>query len=246
MELVALLIDATGERLRCLLNPESLKVRRRAGVRARRSLNSRFTGPGLSDDPLLYTGGGTTELTLDLLFDTNLAGSSIQTENVRELTAPLWQLAENLAEEGSSARPPLVRLVWGKVWNIPGVVAAVSERFEYFNAAGAPRTSWLRMKLIRVAEQFEKAETLPESLPPTVSPESVSAEPGRRDGVHEVAGGADPATGTYGEGLSNIAFRHYGNPSYWRLLAWANDLDDPLHLSPGSVVSVPSMLEEGS
>ena len=35
MERVAFIVDATGERIDCLLNPETLAVRRQAGVRPR-------------------------------------------------------------------------------------------------------------------------------------------------------------------------------------------------------------------
>ncbi len=77
MERVAFLIEDTGERIGCLLNPESLVVRRQAGVRARRSAGGLVTGADLADDQLLYSGGGNTELTMNLLFDVSLAGSSI-------------------------------------------------------------------------------------------------------------------------------------------------------------------------
>ena len=128
MERVAFLLEETGERLACMLNPENLVVSRSAGIRPRRSLGGALTGLALTDDPLIYTGGGTTELQLRLLFDISLSGSSVRAEDVRELTAPLWQLAENVAGSDVYARPPLVRFVWGKSWNIPGVVAAVAER----------------------------------------------------------------------------------------------------------------------
>jgi hypothetical protein len=45
-----------------------------------------------------------------------------------------------------------VRFIWGKSWNIPGVVLHVSERLERFNADGAPRRSWLSLRLRRVED----------------------------------------------------------------------------------------------
>lgn len=152
MERVAFLVEKTGDRLGCLLNPESIVTRRFAGVRARAIGSRPLTGPGLSDDPLLFTGGGTTELTLDLLFDISVAGSSIQSDDVRDLTRPLWNLVESGAAEQGYGEPPLVRFVWGKSWNFPGIVVAIAERLEYFSAEGAPGRSWLRMKLLRVNE----------------------------------------------------------------------------------------------
>ena len=141
MERVAFLIEDTHVRLGCLLNPEALVLRRIAGIRTRRSTNGLVTGVGLSDDPLLYTGGGRTELDLELLFDVSLAGSSISTLDVRDLTRAFWDLAENSRAEGTRlgdayGAPPVVRFIWGKTWNIPGHVVAVAERLEYFTAGG--------------------------------------------------------------------------------------------------------------
>jgi hypothetical protein len=72
MERVAFLIERTNETLPCLLNPNTLVMRRVAGVRPRQSAGGQLTGTGLADDPLLYTGGGKTEMEMDLLFDVSL------------------------------------------------------------------------------------------------------------------------------------------------------------------------------
>ena len=77
MERVTFLVEPGQERLGCLLNPESLVTRRRAGIEPRRSIGGPVTGAGMRDDRLLFTGGGRTEFELDLLFDVTLAGSSI-------------------------------------------------------------------------------------------------------------------------------------------------------------------------
>jgi hypothetical protein len=50
----------------------------------------------------------------DLLFDVAVSGSNIQTEDVRDLTRPLWDLAENVAGDDGFGRLRLVRFVWGK------------------------------------------------------------------------------------------------------------------------------------
>src|SRR5262249_26083550 len=120
MERVAFIVDASGERIDCLLNPESFEIKRLAGVRARSSAGGLLVGAGLADDPLLFTGGGRTEILLDLMFDVDLVESRVGPRDVRALTRPLWRLAENSTHERGSVRPPLVRLVWGKTWNLPG------------------------------------------------------------------------------------------------------------------------------
>lgn len=242
MERVAFLIERTGQRVGCLLNPESLVIRRLAGIRQRRSANGPVTGARLADNPLLYTGGGTTDLELDLLFDVSLAGSSITTENVRDLTAPLWELAENSAEDGIYGRPPLVRFVWGKSWNIPGVITAVAERLEYFTSQGVPRRSWMRMRLVRVADSDTMrtdTRTTPQSFQLPSPEEEIPEEQVR---MHEMLGGAgDSGAGVTGERLDEIASRYYGEPALWRLLAIFNEISDPMRVRSGINLRIPPL-----
>lgn len=190
MERVAFLIEETNERLRCLLNPETLVLRRTAGVRPRQSATGQVTGTGLADDPLLYTGGGRTELDLDLLFDVTLPGSSVTSQDVRDLTAPLWRLAENNQATAGYGRPPLVRLIWGKSWNIPGIVVAVAERLEFFTPSGVPQRSWLRLRMVRMAAPVPRPAaatgiTTSLSLPSLPLPAAAGGAPR----VHERLGG---------------------------------------------------------
>lgn len=271
MERVAFLIEHTGERISCLLNPETVAVRRVAGVRARRSLNGVLTGAGLADDRLLYTGGGSTELELDLLFDVSLAGASIEnwrkarpnegpadasaaagrvppvpevSVDVRDLTAPLWELAENSERDEGYGRPPLVRFVWGKSWNVPGIVSAVSEKLEHFTPGGAPRRSWLRMRLVRVEEP--DSETAPGTFGSRQReiPEIQHDIPPDAIRTHEIIGGGGAEHETQpssGERLDEIAHRYYGDPALWRLIAAFNKLSDPLRLSAGAKLDIPPL-----
>jgi hypothetical protein len=229
-----------------MLNPERLTMRRSAGVRSQRSISGVVSGAVLTDDPLIYTGGGATELLLDLMFDVGLAGSSIATEDVRDLTGPLWSLAENIPDRDGYGRVPLVRFVWGKSWNVPGVVAAVAERLEHFTAEGAPTRSWLRMRFLRVAETTEttvleqpplRHEEVIAALPEsgiTTSPATAAATPPENE-VHQYAAN---------ERLDDLATRYFRHPSMWRLLAGFNDLLDPLRIAPGTLLRVPELKTE--
>ena len=239
MERVAFIVESSGERLGCLLNPETVVVRRAAGVEPRRSAGGKLTGAGLTDDPLLYTGGGQTELLLDLLFDVSIGGSSIRTEDVRDLTGPLWDLAENRADGDGPARPPIVRFVWGKTWNVPGLVTAVAERLEAFDVAGAPRRSWLRLRLLRLSDPDALARPrrhgldlghLEPPLPGAVAEGDVS--------IYRVVGGGPDGSGA--ERLEDIAWRHYGDPAAWRLIARFNGIGDPTRVEAGTLLRLPS------
>lgn len=245
MERIAFLIESTGERVSALLNPDTLVVRRQAGVRARRAAGGQLAGSGLSDDPILYTGGGRTELELDLLFDVGLSGATTVAKDVRDLTLPLWNLSENATAEDGFGKPPLVRFLWGKAWNIRGLVTALAERLEEFSSEGAAQRSWLRLRLLRVNEPGWKPPVAapPVPLQPTpvspegivVPPESVLVYQTKGSGETDAAG---ETTGA-GERIDEIASRIYGDPALWRLVASFNNLDDPSSIPAGTVLQLP-------
>ena len=236
MERVAFLIEVTNERIGCLLNPESLVIRRRAGVRPRRSAGGLVTGADLADDQLLYAGGGNTELTMNLLFDVSLAGSSIATEDVRELTGPFWRLAENSQAAGSYGSPPLCRFVWGKSWQMPGLVTAVAERLEYFNQEGLPGRSLMRLLFRRVLEPVEPRPAVggPRRQAPGVGQTPGFPGAGAQIESHELLGGERP---------DQIASSNYNDPALSRALMSYNEIDDPLHIPAGTILDLPSLSE---
>jgi hypothetical protein len=236
MERVAFLIDATGERIDCLLNPETLEVTRLAGVRPRGSAGGQLIGVGLADDPLLFTGGGRTELTIDLLFDVDFVDEATRPSDVRALTARLWQLAENSTENGGAVRPPLVRMVLGKSWNVPGVIVAVAERFDAFDAGGAPHRSWLRLKLVRVTESAATARTeFDDDLAAAQRAPSLDGAPA----AVEAQGDGQAEPDYSGVRFDLLATDALGSPFHWRMLAEHNGIANPLQIAPGTVLAVP-------
>ena len=232
MERVAFLIEETGQHIGCLLNPESVVMTRTAGVEPRRSSGGRLTGAGLADDPLLFTGGGRTELKLDLLFDVDLAPSHLTVTDVRQMTRPIWALAENSAEVERQVRPPLVMLLWGSAWSIPGIVTEVAERFDRFATDGSPLRSWLRLTLVRVGtaadreggEAWELAQRLP-AVDLTAPPVTTLPVVGDGSTTAEEAEGAatiEPAR------LGLLSQEAFGVELLWKQLLEYNDIDDPL------------------
>ncbi|MEV6968441.1 hypothetical protein AB0M47_25335 [Hamadaea sp. NPDC051192] len=238
MERVAFLIDETGVRVDCLLNPETVQVTRLAGVRPRSSAAGQITGQGLADDPLVFTGGGRTELTLDLLFDIDFVESQTRPTDVRALTRPLWMLAENSATEHGWVRPPKVFFAWGKAWLVPGIIVAIAERFDAFTLTGTPKRSWLRLKLVRVAESADQAqagfeeELAAASTPAPPGTAIVATGDGRATGEDGVQGG----TGVRFDLLAHDAL---GSPLRWRLLAEHNRITNPFEVEAGTALAVP-------
>ena len=236
MERVAFMVEQTGDRIPCLLNPDSIVLRRIAGLQARRSGGGALSRGVLADDPLFYTGGGTTEILLNLLFDVSLSEVAQQIDDVRSMTRPLFELSQGRAKTSGQAELPLVRFVWGKAWNVLGVVSAVSERLEYFTSEGTPQRSWMRIRMLRVGEPDEPAQPLDEAIaPPDISPEEVSAEESDFYSVTGEGIGDDSST----ERLDQIAFAKYGSSSWWKLIAAFNNIDDPLNIAAGTTLRLP-------
>lgn len=264
MQRALFLVEATGERLSALLNPERLEFSRRAGLRPLAHGGSVVTGAGLTDELVLATGGGATELVLDLLFDVDLddtvrppdasAGPSARPTtgpaDVRELTRPFWNLAENAERQLRDGAPQRVRLIWGRSWNVLGVITAVAERFERFDEEGRPQRSFLRMKLRRAPEENAAA---PPTSPDGVGRGSVTPffelpapSPGAsEEGSVRVLLATDE-NGLPATRLDQLAARSYGDPGLWRLIAGFNGVVDPLHLAAGAVIAVPDRGSEAT
>lgn len=248
MERVIFRIEETGQSVSCLLNPETLELRRASGVRYHPTAGGIVAGSEQADDPLLFTGGGRTELTLDLLFDVALTGAEELPGDVRRLTGPLWRLAENARRGDGHWRPARVHLFWGKERAMLGVISAIAERLDYFSASGVPQRSWLRMRMLRVADDPGAAPN--DALPlPDIEPGD-ALNPARTDSAVDSTGmAATIATAVQSDGsgggdrLDQLAWRFYGDASAWRLLAWLNDVDDPLRLGTGSELRIASGAE---
>jgi hypothetical protein len=256
VERAAFLIEGTGTRIGCLLNPASVEMTRVAGIRRRRSTSGPLAGAALADDPVVYTGGGYTELTLDLLFDVTLSGSTIQSPDVRALTGPLWDLSENQHNAQKEAKPPLVRFIWGKHWNVPGVISAVAQRLEFFTEDGAPRRSWVRLKMLRVSEPAaataapspaaDISNLVPQPPSETGEPEPIVEAVGGLLTEENAVAGEKPAENKAPEGqpgarLDQIAATYFKDPSFWRIIAKANDILDPLRIAAGTLLRIPKV-----
>jgi len=120
--------------------------------------------------------------------------------------------------------------------NIPVVVESLSERYERFTPDGTPQRSWMRIRLLRAGEEIRppvRSQVRLESLPGV---EALAAANDLSWGVHEKTGGE-----VGGESLSLLAYRYYGDPGLWRLIARANNIPNPLRILTGTLLRIPPL-----
>jgi hypothetical protein len=114
--------------------------------------------------------------------------------------------------------PPRVRFTW-KDLRFKATIEKVTQKFTMFLSDGTPVRSTLNVT-------FKEYRTLAEQLQ---SPRRQSSD---RTKVRIV---------TQGDSLWLIANREYGAPSFWRRIAEANDIEDPLVVEAGRELAIPPL-----
>lgn len=289
MERVAFLIEESGERVFAMINPDELTFERQSGVRMRRRHDRPLASARRSDDPMIYVGGGITDLKLNLLFDVDLLtrsstsfsqapdfrtnlqappaearippsispdegegavtegdaaattppGAPLSVKDVRELSGPLWRLAENGSGDAVSDGPPSVHFIWGAAWNVPCIVISLAERFDQFSADGTPLRSWMRIHVRRTRLPTRAARAPDLSISPRTR-----SHGGRSDAsLPESVVLTDPASSSRPDLVCDSV---YGDMRLLHPLLDFNNIDDFWSLEPGTTLMTPpaSVLRE--
>ena len=109
---------------------------------------------------------------------------------------------------------------WGGLTGFPGYVSQVQANYTLFTTSGVP---------IRAVCQVTMEEISGDT--PGQNPTSGALHPRR---VHRVSSG---------DTLAVLAWREYGDPGAWRVIAEANGIDDPLRLAHGRELLLPALDE---
>jgi LysM repeat protein len=200
------------------------------------SKNSQFAEhaiPGLDSPILQFVRGQAETLTLDLFFDSSDGGMGSRATPVTEKTDDFYRLVKM---SGKSHAPPICRFTWGETGfagsNLSGdwasqarqdgftcVVESLRQRFTLFSSDGVPLRAVLTVSL----KEYKSV----------------------KDQLHELnlesADQTHAHTVRQGETLSEIATAFYGDPREWRSIALTNEIDDPLAVPAGSILTVPPL-----
>ncbi|MEO1061307.1 MAG: LysM peptidoglycan-binding domain-containing protein [Actinomycetota bacterium] len=184
-------------------------------VQAQASWESKASAQGVR--PPQYKGSGPAKMTLEVFLDEPTrpgSGSDMPLlDQVDHLLACVQPAPGTLDDRPF---PPVLEFVWGDR-RFLAVASSVSAKFTMFSAEGVP------IRAVCSVGLSVFSGTWPKQNPTSFTP--------RIDRSHRV---------TLGDSLASIAHRHYGDPTMWRAIAEANEIDDPARLELGAYLLVPS------
>lgn len=170
---------------------------------------------GLNAPPLDFGGGGLRTLSLELFLDVTEGPADDVRVETNKLVA-LTRIDRGL----TPPRPPVCVVSWGAApagsdFPFTGVVSMLRQNFTLFAADGKP---------LRATATINFTEYLtPEDDQRKTDPELTT---------HVV---------TRGDTLSRIAAQAYRDPARWRIIAEANQIDDPRRLEIGARLIIPKI-----
>jgi nucleoid-associated protein YgaU len=216
----ALLQIEGGAKLHCWFNPKEYTITKTSTFNAKAAAGKDFP-------TVQYGGGQPATLTVDLLFDA--FKPEIPQGDVMGIAAELMKLLQVKPGSGGGkrARPPQVEFQWGGAWTFPSFVESLTIQYLRFAESGVPTRMLAKLKL----KQAEK-EKLPGSSAGGSNPR------GQNPTTIGLAGLATHVVRD-GDTLQSIAFAHYRDPTRWRTIAEANQIDDPMRLRRGASLTIP-------
>jgi nucleoid-associated protein YgaU len=205
------------------LNPKTLSIRRNTQWQAppSRSPGAAQAASGLlslsgavpvGHGQLQYTRSQPAVLSMVVWFDRSFdADGSIDYEinQLQNWTCPTERITSGVQS------PPRITFIWRSL-HFVGVITSLNINYKQFAVDGLP---------VRAEATISITEN-PSPIPFT-NPTSGGIS-GRR--VH---------TFSAGDTLHSVAYTEYGNPGFWRVLAEANGVDDPLRIAPGTTLLIP-------
>lgn len=175
--------------------------------------------PGQESSILQFVAGETPTLNMTLLFDTYVPPTmEVPVEMGVDVTLLTRQIIKLTHIKGTLHRPPMVTFIWGSV-TFKGVVTNVKQQFTMFLSVGIP----VRAKLDVTFKSVNQTDFL-RLLAPLESPDRTKFR-----------------TVKEGDQLWNFAQEEYGSADMWRVIAKANDIQNPLDLHPGQIIKLPAL-----
>jgi hypothetical protein len=173
-----------------------------------------------------FGGGKPREMQVNLLLDQTLPNGGM---SVKEITDKLFKMMDVKGGAGAGAGnavPPLVTFQWGEMIPFKAACTSLTVAFQLFEPNGTPIRAEVKLALT----QAETASSASSNSANKKGNPTTRSEGGL--GVHVVKDG---------DSLQSVAYRSYGDPNRWRLIAEANGIDNPMHLRRGTPLNLPRL-----
>jgi nucleoid-associated protein YgaU len=167
---------------------------------------------GLSNPVFSFVSGDADTLTMELFFDTYTDHGG---SDVRDETDKIARLLEIDRELHA---PPPVKFVWGKLFFF-AIIERLSQRFTMFLENGVPVRATLNVTFKEYRSIKEQLDAIPLQSSDWTK--------------HRVVAEQDR--------LCLIAAIEYEDPTVWRVIADANDIENPRLLQPGQEIRLPPL-----
>lgn len=214
MEKAVITNTVSGDKISVMFNPSDYTVNQDVNY-------AQSIIPGLSGPVLQFVSGNMQTLEMELFLDTyeqHKSGNRILNnaqDDVRALTAQITGL---MSIQPSTHAPPVLLFTWASL-SFTCVLARATQRFIMFKPDGTP----VRARLQVTFNEFKNVD--------------LEAKEVKR----ETADYTKSYIVKQGETLSLIAADAYGDPSVWRVIALANDIDRPRDLTAGQKLILPKL-----
>ena len=173
--------------------------------------------PGLAAPMLQFGHGNAQTLSMQLFFDTyDPQATGSRYEKNRDVRTYTRQVTDLLRINAELHAPPVIQFSWGSFVFV-GVLQQADVRFNLFLPSGVPVRATIDVTIKEFYDNRKETGMLQ------------SANYTKQHVVHR------------GDTLAGIAAEHYDDPTKWRPIADANNIDDPLALEPGRVLMIPAI-----
>lgn len=170
-----------------------------------------------------FVGSGPRTLSLEVFLDATATHDNSVEQAVDKLMKACVPTPASLGRKKPAS--PWVRFEWGtaRTTSFYGVVTSLSATYTLFDVDGRPLRATCALSI-------EEASVDAQGQNPTSGARTARS-------THTVVAG---------DSLPLLAWREYGDAAAWREIAEANDIDDPLALTPGTELVVPALRGAGA
>ena len=134
-----------------------------------------------------------------------------------EYTSKLDKLAKVNVEKH---RPPLLNVVWGRVFIMQCVLKSIDYEFTMFNEEGLAIRGTAKLSFKQVIK-FDESKI--------------------QDGEKQSPDHTKVRVLRVGDSLQSIAYNEYDDVGKWKILAEHNKIENPLNIPAGTVIEIPAL-----